>query len=298
MIGYNNLTHYDWSHYFEGGVCFHRQDNGHVSAYQMCHLIDYEHEAYDEDGELIDQDESFVDQEHSCLLVLVGTSAIVEPGKELAMSLRTLFQSPDWIVHRFQLGYVPIGDNELAFVGMEPTASRMTKSLNAQNLYTYGILSAQDEEGRQVIVSTLDKIQRGLTAGRSLRHDRWRDVWSGICKVLSYGKCPTFGRTSHLTATSTVARVRDMLCTQVADRIESIICPDFTTAIVAHRSATRVGYVVTNGSVVGTLTCATGRVVLHASNTQWKDKVTRKLAKEALIEKAKRLYADTVIFEV
>lgn len=297
MIGYNNLTHYDWSHYFEGGVCFRRHDDGHVSAYLMRHLIDYEHEGYDEDGEPIECDESFVDQNNSCLLTLAGSTQI-DADKEMPMSLRTLFQSPSWVVHRFQLGYVPIGDNELAFVGMEPTASRMTKSLNAQNLYTYGILSAQDEEGRQVVVSTLGKIQRGLTSGRSLRHDRWREVWTGICRVLSYGKCPTFSRTSFHTATDTVAMVREMLCTPVADRIESIICPDFTTAIIAHRSAARVGYVVTNGSVVGTLLCPTGRVVLHASNSQWKDKVTRKLAKEALTEKAKRLYADTVIFEV
>jgi hypothetical protein len=299
MIGYNNLTAYDWSHYFEGGVAFHREGVGSVRAYLMCSLTDYSVEPvydYDEDGHEImiepdyEEDGRFVDRDCHALLRSCGTGEV----RERIVSLRTLFESRQWVVHRFQLGYVPLGPHDLAFVGMEPRQSRMIKAMSGHNMYTHGIINSVDADGSFKHVSTLRRIQMGLTSGRTLRHDKWPDLWDGICEVLGYGKTPIF-RGSGI---STVELVRDMLSCPVEDRVRSVLCPDFSTAIIAHRSAPNLGYVVSNGSVLGTLTVEGSTVNMRAPLTQWTDKAARKLAREALTVRALELYADAVVYEV
>jgi len=301
MIGYNNLNHYDWSHYFEGGMCFRLNPNGIVRAYHLGELdVEEPEPEYDEDGEPIypenNPDGAFVDKDHSAYLRAVASSNIELAGANHNVRLYDLFNDPMWVVHRFQLGYVPLGNKELAFIGMEPTASRMSKSLNIHNLYTHGILNDRDAGGKVHPVSSLQQLQRGLCLGRHLPSARWPEIWEGVCKVLSYGKSTVF---HDPTRRDTVDMVRTMLSLELDNRAANVIVPDFTTAVIGHRSDPRSAYVVTNGAIVGTVRLDTERnvLVLSTSWTRYPDKAARKLAKKALEDKAKRLYADEVKWE-
>jgi len=280
MMAYEDLTIEDFSNYWQGCIAFHVTLDG-VKPYlvEQIDVVDDDH--YD-NQETID--------DTTCNLV----SSISGPSDyHTTVPTVELFDSPAWIMHRFQLGYVKAEDGGLMRIAGEPNDRRMLKGTALFNLRRVPLLDEDDEETpRGTVERTL---YHTTNPGVSHRH-----TTRAIADVLEVGHPACVRRiiTKSMACSRSKDMVREML---LGDCITPrVIVPDFSTAIVGHRSVANLAYVLSNGHVVGTLhyDMLTHDIVLRADARSYDSKEVRTLARDALTKRALTMYADKVEFNV
>lgn len=218
-IGYEDMCVRDAYNYFQGCWAFRVTNNGQrVTAFTLDMSYDGEYE----DALAHDHEFSAHDWDGHGTIVL---------GDEL-------FSTDEWITHRFQLGYVPLGNNGLARVDAEPVSSRMCKGLQGAHCRSLPVVAGNDTMHSRLI----RRVQATLNTDR---------LPQGIAKVLSLGTPPVMR--SRVPLPEAYVRARTNVMDYMRERSQLVFVPDFRMALVKHRTDRTRAYILYNGAHIGHL---------------------------------------------
>ena len=281
MMPYQDLSIDDFTSYWCGCLAFRLDDDHDGNAGARVRVYEIEH-VYADEIEYDDRSEQTVEGT-SCSLVSVISGHLSRDVETME-----LFDSPAWITHRFQLGYIRTPNDKLLRITAEPNSRRMYKGTSLHAARLIPLLDVDDD-----MLTDMGRTDMALYYVHNPTFNH-QDVAWGVADVLSHGHAACVRRIvpKSVACERTLAMIRGMLNGDIAQRV---IVPDFTTALVGHRTITNEATVLTNGRVVGKVSInADGVLVLKAYATKYESKEVRTQARKALTNKACGMYADTV----
>ena len=272
--GYDQVNEADFNNYFAGGMAFrYHPATGRVMAYKIMMIEN-------EEGDL-----RGLASENS---VRVRDSS----GNYSSVDVDDLFNSNEWVIHRWPIQYITRDDQTLLAIGMEPRDRRMSKSLNIGHLSFSGVMSTFANHMPPDISTALG---RGPN-NSDLRSPQGID--KALAKVLSYGHHPYFSQISQEVpkgkrwARNAKQEVTDIL-SGTSDA--KVVVPESYTALIKHASEPKM-YVVHHGAFIGELMMEDDKLVLVSKHGQeYSEGTERSLVLEGLAQLGYRLFDCEVI---
>ena len=217
-------------------------------------------------------------------------NSIVDGENVVLVPIEDLFNRPEYITHRFQVGYVRTPSDTLYQLSLEPMMRRMSKGTSFNNLQMHGIACNGTNDSDPLAPRVRDYLLGRLSHGYEKT-----DILRAISDVLQVGHTPCMRRNVDRARASATSH-EEVLGMLRGDHDQRVVVPDFSTAIVGHRNITGRATVLQHGTFVGTLSLSKDReeVVLTASSTKYVDREARKLARVAVERQSNQLYANTV----
>lgn len=273
MIGYEGVTVRDFGMYFHNAwVWKYDASADEVAPYYLnVHAITEERE------------DEYVEDVNLRLHLAKDTSV------RRNVSGYALTHNPEYIIHRFELEYVPVGPTKLVRVSLEPNDRRAFKGARIDMLR---------------VLPLLDGLARSNTSNRLLRsmgelvsfpqqEPPEQDLVIGIAKVLTVGLAPCMGRNfGRQEATARALRtVRDMF----EGSTDTVCVPTFSTALVRAHVAAHKAAVLHRGRLIGTLSYTDeGSLVYYPDDSAASNAQTRKVLLEGYTKLAMNTFADEV----
>lgn len=278
--------------YWNNAVVFHWEDTT-VTPYYLAIPSECEWGYDDERGEeerYDNEDYTEMFSDCPCELVPVGNnSADAKLRHATGHELLTL---PQWVLHRFPLEYVAVGNDTLARVSGEPRSSRAFKGTSPanmtglpliDNLTTFNERSPRSPSLQERIIATTQGwVPRAATQEVGMLY--------GIAEVLRIGTPQCMRRVISAEDATIRARalVHDMFVTE-----RRVVVPDFPVAIIKHRVHHDKAYVLYRGRYIGLLLYSDGEITFKPEATG-KTRDTRKVVRTGHSKLAMRLFADKV----
>jgi hypothetical protein len=242
--GYLDMCPHDFDSYMMGCYVFrYHPEEQQVTAWQHGGIYDYDDE---DDGDA---------RECSCMLTRIGAH------DQVCMNIGELFDSPNWVVHRFPIGYIAImGGTKLVRLASEPYERRMRKGTNFDYVRGQDIVSTCEQMIPPAVQSMLSSY-----AFNALSHSSC--MWNvllleGLCEQLALGNDRPFHNSvpRNLSRTRSRAMVRDVL-DPTNERTVAALSPE--VAVVGSKRGKR-AVVLYNGRILGTLRPTGSKVVLES----------------------------------
>lgn len=266
MIGYEDASVRDCRLYFNDAICWH-WNGSCIVPYVWDFEDDREEDEPDDDG------------------AAYGHCFTLHPLDGNAPSLHVLgealFTQPHYIVHRFPIEYVPLSASRLMRCATEPTRSSVTKGLSLGMVHVLPTVSTSTEW-------IASKCFQACTSWDTL------SFVQGVARVLSIGIPACMRRL--ISAQQARANARRAVLEMFRGE-DVVVVPDFSVALVRHRTHSDHAYVLRRGRVVGSASAVGEGEILFTgdlSATGKGTKAERRVAQEGITQMATRLFADSV----
>jgi len=255
MIPYEDINVHDARMYWDGCTVFkYSVDDGTVCPYHM--EIEYERNEEEEDY----GDAPF--EEHQVWLTALGDEAT---GADEWVSGRRLFKAPEYIMHRFNVEYIPILYGEYATgvvrVCVEPLDRFAQKGMSLHNITHLPLVEVTDAriaigpyQGMGLECVLLPHQAPSMSGRHTIVH--------GIAHVLRVGtpQCMRRNITSEQASANAHALVKELFTTGA-----QVAVPDFSLCVIKHRTRSDFGFVMYRGNMIGTVDYAGGELYFHGS---------------------------------
>ena len=270
-IGYDQLRPSDFLAYFEGCIVFH-YDGDVVSPYLMGGFCE------DPDGS------RYAEDLEVCVYPFGSDTPVIE-------TVYTLLNTPEWLMHRFPVGYLAMSENELINISVETNSRRMRKGTTLGETEYNGALY-----GESLSDHVPDALAYGLV-NHTGKHYGTADIAQAIADVLSYGNNPAMR--TNIPPNAAKVKANAAIKGMFDGEDVSVLVPSFDTAIVRHRSARDTAIVLHNGRLLGRLGYdkETNVVTLYYKLPQYKDKDACRIARTGIELLAVPMLADAVELE-
>lgn len=235
MIGYDNMIASDAFNYFHNCWAFRILNNGQ-------RVLSYTLDMNYHDGDELAHDVCYTARDRA--------------GDEIEVYGEELFCTNEWITHRFQLGYVPLGSNGLLRIDAEPVSSRMCKGLRYDQV-----------QSLPVIVRSSSTAHAARVAERVRGTLRAQNIPAAIAKVLSLGTPPVMRPRVPLGEAH--VRARNAVREYMRDQSHLVCVPDFKVALIKNRTHDNMAYIMYNGAHIGNLFTDGGDVARDAQVWCW-----------------------------
>lgn len=270
-IGYDLVSPRDFNNYWSGCTAYkYDKASGEVSAW---HIIGIEEE---------DEHNNEYAIECSCALNRYGRRGIPDT---VSVTCDVLFSSPEWIIHRFALGYVPVQDTTLVYISAETDDRRMRKGTSLGQAEFQGLLFREGDD------QACKDLPEGLVT-RVLRPDDTPSLADGIAKVLSYGNNPSMRR--NISRTVAMLKSNDAVKKFFNDRDAYIVVPNFDTALV--KTTAQAAILLYNGKYLGHVRSRKGATRLTVRHTEYPSEGARELAQAGITDLIVPMVADSISF--
>lgn len=284
MIPYEDITLQDARMYWEGAVAFvWHPDQEKVMPYTM--ELEYPEEGEDEDGHYIENDELF---ENTTVQLVLHSRSVAYPDRVLSVVGRMMFESPNYIMHRFPVEYVSLEGNHLVRVCLERRHHRAFKGTTLSESRHLPLIDTPCDQATLADSSVLAS-RNVFTEGGAPEMDDFSSVfWAGVAKVLSIGTPNCMRRNISAPAASINAKqaVVDMFKSS-----QTVVVPDFSTAIIKHRSIDNLGYVLHRGRMIGTVEYTDGELFFKGTLPASEDRFVKQASRKGQSRLAERLFA-------
>lgn len=274
MIGYEGVTIQDFALYFSNVWVWHydaKKDS--VSPFVLVFPD------RDEDGDF--ENEYAEDCEFYLSPLLPNQSSF---GKSVYG--RVLTAAPEYILHRFDLEYVPVGPHSLVRVCFEPMERRACKGIMYGHATTLPLLDLESG-GAQRLPDIVRLLQHCTMLPAQAT------VAAGIANVLSIGLAPCMGRL--FAKQERIERAKNSVRQLFAG--DSTVCvPTFSTALVRRNSTAISASVLHRGRLIGEVLYDGGRLVYHPDISSTATREARKVLREGYSNLATGMFADEVVW--
>ena len=208
----------------------------------------------------------------------------------------TLTESPDYIIHRIPIEYVPVNNGQyLTRVTLERRSRRALKGSVMSNAVGRPILTSLEH------VEAVDTTER---AAHITMHNggmgnpyttRAREALiAGVAEVLTIGTPDCMARV--ISREDASDRARDVV-RQVLLGERKVAVPDFSTAVVAHRTKKHLSYVLHQGVYIGEVMLHEKKLVYIPDVSNISSPVVRRAVVGGQKVLAERLFADATMME-
>ena len=271
-IRYDQLHPGDWTSYFEGCIVFY---------FDGITVVPYRIGGFSSDP---DEQEWACD----CECVLYHSS---DRNNSMLVSIEELLNEPQWLLHRFPIGYLAIDNDTLINISVETNHRRMRKGTTFSELEYHGSLF-----GEEISDQVPDNIARRLVNYNGQGYSTGA-LSLAVANVLTYGNNPAMRTNIPINEAKSKANkgIKDMMASEDVN----VCVPSFDTALIRHRSTRDVAIVLHNGRLLGRLVYdkENNSTTLFYTLPTYEDKDARRIARHGIELLAVPMIADSVELE-
>lgn len=174
-----------------------------------------------------------------------------------------LFMSPEYILHRFPVEYVPV-NGTVVRVTVEPTDRRAFKGLTASHVTGLPILPGVQTDVDSDQPETVELYHRVTSSTNWLTTSRsWDEFCRGVASVLEVGIPSCMERAVPRVTASRNAKA--LVASMFADEAKNVAVPDFSAVVIRGQTDRNSGLVIHRGRIIGNVSYADGTVTYSPS---------------------------------
>lgn len=272
MIGYEGVNRRDFSLYFqEAWAWWYDSKQDVVKPAFLTIYLD------DEDADELIEDTS------------VGVEFIASAHGVREVNGYALTRNPEYIIHRFELEYVPLSPTRVIRVSLEPNDRRAFKGARYDFVRTLPLLDG-------VVHKKSNRVLRAL--GEVITYPEMppeeAELMTGIAQVLTVGLAPCMRR--NIGSEEATGRARAAVRAMFEDDEQTVCVPTFSTALIRAHALSPKASVLYRGRLIGHVHYTDdGQLVYYPDYSCADNSKSRKLLIAGYAKLATTTFADSVM---